>query len=144
MDGLNESTDIELGNVDLMSWLMGIDFETYYAYNGSLTTPPCTQGIKWNVIADIQPISDAQLEAFTRHYAGNFTYAFGNGNNREIMPLEGRTVYKRVLGDDMGTDQKDDKHDEPWDWPWDSFIETHSGAATLGAAALVLSAMISA
>lgn len=39
----------------------------FYLYNGSLTFPPCTEGITWIILARTIPISSYQLEVF----AGN-------------------------------------------------------------------------
>jgi carbonic anhydrase len=36
----------------------------YYTYIGSLTTPPCTQGVRWLVMREPVLLSEAQLEAF--------------------------------------------------------------------------------
>ena len=33
----------------------------YWNYDGSLTTPPCEEGIKWTIINDVQPLSNSQL-----------------------------------------------------------------------------------
>ncbi|MDR3301899.1 MAG: carbonic anhydrase family protein [Spirochaetaceae bacterium] len=56
----------------------------FYRYDGSLTTPPCTEGVKW-CIAD-KPIqaSQAQIDSFTKIYSGN---------NRPVQNLNGRVVY---------------------------------------------------
>lgn len=37
----------------------------YYHYQGSLTTPPCTEGVEWFVLQEVQQISAAQLAKFT-------------------------------------------------------------------------------
>ncbi len=35
-----------------------------YRYPGSLTTPPCTEGVSWNVLTTPAQVSEAQLEEF--------------------------------------------------------------------------------
>jgi carbonic anhydrase len=37
----------------------------YWRYNGSLTTPPCSEGVKWLVMHTPVELSDAQIAAFT-------------------------------------------------------------------------------
>ena len=33
----------------------------YYSYQGSLTTPPCTENVQWFLLADTVPFSMAQV-----------------------------------------------------------------------------------
>ena len=58
-------------------FLASIDATAFYSYNGSFTTPPCTEGIKWSVMKKVQPISEAQLTKFTERLAGNTKFAAG-------------------------------------------------------------------
>ena len=43
----------------------------WYRYAGSLTTPPCSEGVSWFVIADPIELSQEQIAAFTSLYSGN-------------------------------------------------------------------------
>ncbi len=54
---------------------------SYYRYNGSLTTPPCTEGVNWFVLSTPVELSKAQVEAF---------HAIYSNNNRPIQPLNQR------------------------------------------------------
>jgi len=36
--------------------------EYFYQYDGSLTTPPCTEGVKWNVYAKALPVKPSQMK----------------------------------------------------------------------------------
>lgn len=54
-----------------------------YRYRGSLTTPPCSEGVEWIVMHDRQPVGADALAAFTQRFAPN---------NRPLQPLNERTV----------------------------------------------------
>lgn len=44
---------------------------TYYFYIGSLTTPPCTEGVRWHVLNTPVEISRDQIVAFRKLYKNN-------------------------------------------------------------------------
>ena len=52
-------------------------------YDGSLTTPGCTEGVKWNVFTSPITMSQAQINQFLEAYSGN---------NRPVQPLNNRVV----------------------------------------------------
>lgn len=57
----------------------------YYRFNGSLTTPPCTEGVRWFVLKQPLTVSKEQIKKFhddTMHH----------NNNRPIQPLDARMI----------------------------------------------------
>ncbi|MFI5229029.1 MAG: carbonic anhydrase [Gemmatimonadales bacterium] len=58
----------------------------YYMYAGSLTAPPCTEGVTWFVLETPVEISAAQIAAFAKRYPGDV---------RPVQPLNGRVVKVR-------------------------------------------------
>ncbi len=56
---------------------------TTYRYPGSLTTPPCTEGVAWLLMTEPLEVSADQLAAYTQIY---------EGNNRPVQPLNDREV----------------------------------------------------
>lgn len=55
----------------------------YYAFMGSLTTPPCSEEVKWQVLKTPVELSAAQLASFKKLYTMNA---------RPVQPLNGRKV----------------------------------------------------
>jgi carbonic anhydrase len=43
----------------------------YYRYQGSLTTPPCSETVDWYIFADPVQVSDADINSFARLYPMN-------------------------------------------------------------------------
>jgi carbonic anhydrase len=56
----------------------------YYLFTGSLTTPPCSEGVLWLVMQKPMTASKAQIDAFAK--------AIGFPNNRPVQPLNAREV----------------------------------------------------
>ncbi len=57
--------------------------QRYYQFMGSLTTPPCTEGVLWLVLKQTTPISPEQLKLFTQLFPNNA---------RPVQALNGRPV----------------------------------------------------
>jgi carbonic anhydrase len=55
-----------------------------YHYQGSLTTPPCSEEVQWYVRRTPTQLSREQIDAFTAIY---------NGNNRPVQPLGDRRLF---------------------------------------------------
>lgn len=83
----------KVGTLPLMNLVTNLDSEKIYHYQGSLTTPPCTETVSWIVVDDPQPISQNQLNFFNSRWMGNKTFADGYGNNRIVQPLNDRHIY---------------------------------------------------
>ena len=62
-----------------------------YRYPGSLTTPPCSQGVRWNVLAEPIEMSAAQIETL---------FSIIGESNRPLQPLG-----DRVLLEDSSTEE---------------------------------------
>lgn len=58
----------------------------YYRYDGSLTTPPCTEGVRWLVLKRSVTASPQQVEAFE--------HVVHHANNRPVQPVNARVVLK--------------------------------------------------
>ncbi len=61
----------------------------HYAYEGSLTMPPCTEGVLWRVLAQRITASPEQIERFRALPFLNVDGRFA-GNVRPLQPLNGR------------------------------------------------------
>ena len=62
----------------------------FYHYQGSLTTPPCSEGVQWVVMAERRQISKEQMATMVSHL---------HDNNRPVKPLNDREI---VLVSDRG------------------------------------------
>jgi carbonic anhydrase len=67
--------------IDLMQLLP--ENRNYWTYMGSLTTPPCTEGVLWMVMKQPLQVSADQVSIFSRLY---------RNNARPVQPLNGRLI----------------------------------------------------
>lgn len=59
----------------------------YYRFSGSLTTPPCTEGVRWIVLKEAVNVSTEQIDAFDS--------LMGHHTNRPLSPLNARVIVER-------------------------------------------------
>jgi carbonic anhydrase len=76
--GSSQSEIAELNPADLLP-----HGRATYRYTGSLTTPPCTEGVRWIVFRQPIELSRDQILAFVHRY---------DGINRPLQPLNGRLI----------------------------------------------------
>lgn len=58
----------------------------YYRFNGSLTTPPCSEGVWWIVMKNIVSASKEQID--------KFSHTMHHPNNRPVQPKNARMILK--------------------------------------------------
>lgn len=58
----------------------------YYRFNGSLTTPPCSEGVIWMVMKHAMTVSQEQVDQFSK--------LMGVDNNRPVQPVNARPVLR--------------------------------------------------
>jgi carbonic anhydrase len=58
----------------------------YYRFNGSLTTPPCSEGVWWLVMKSVSTASKEQIDAFS--------HTMHHPNNRPVQPANARAILK--------------------------------------------------
>jgi len=79
---LEKGDEVRAGSrIDLSQLLP--DDKRYYTYMGSLTTPPCSEGVLWMVMKQPVPISMDQVAIFSRLYPMNA---------RPIQQADGRLI----------------------------------------------------
>merc|ERR1712217_565399 len=113
----NGSKDLKEGTYKPMArpfdpmWAFGPVIDgPFFRHDGSLTTPPCAEVVKWFVFEKTMTMSKAQWSAFKALYPNP-------NNNRPVQPLNNRTVarnsfqegtpveYRFFLNREMGRDR---------------------------------------
>ncbi|XP_023421389.1 carbonic anhydrase 6 [Cavia porcellus] len=79
----------------------------YYTYHGSLTTPPCTENVRWFVLQDSVKLSRAQVWKIENSLLTHDNKTLHNGY-RSVQPLHDRVVeasfqFSRSLHSEIGS-----------------------------------------
>lgn len=91
---LKEENDSVVFQLNL-AWLMGENMQDFWRYQGSLTTPPCTEGITWTLFK--QPIMFVESEF------GSFRQNIYFEDYRRPQPLYTRIIYRNFLNESYST-----------------------------------------
>lgn len=92
-----ESTQEADTSIDLQALLGKVNRGKRWIYRGSFTTPPCTEGVLWNVVDDVLLIKPETVDLFMKsqknHERGDNRCNSCGGNNRKVYPLNHRKVF---------------------------------------------------
>jgi carbonic anhydrase len=67
----------------------------YFTYSGSLTTPPCSEGVRWFVLKEPVFVSQEAIDHLHDVIADFEGYDGFADNNRPVAPLNGRAILSR-------------------------------------------------
>jgi len=81
---MNKGEEVKLDSHALKPLEMERKLSNYYRFNGSLTTPPCTEGVRWIVMKRPFHVSKKQVEKLQK--------ALKQPNNRPVQPINARVV----------------------------------------------------
>jgi carbonic anhydrase len=79
----SESKELEIPGVEVNPAGLLPSDAAYYVYMGSITAPPCTEGVTWFVLKTPVEVSAEQIDAFAKLYPRDV---------RPLQPLNGRIV----------------------------------------------------
>ncbi|XP_050740246.1 carbonic anhydrase 2-like isoform X3 [Eriocheir sinensis] len=74
-----------------ISYVLPSNTDSFFRYEGSLTTPECNEVVVWTVFRETTPISEAQLEVFRKLKGADDEPL--EDNYRSLQELNGRQVY---------------------------------------------------
>jgi carbonic anhydrase len=85
-----EAADVEtIEGVTVDANAMLPENRLFYTYNGSLTTPPCSERVRWLVLTTLVELSEAQVDAFAEIF---------EMNARPVQPLNDRDLLQDTAG----------------------------------------------
>ena len=70
-------------------------FKSYYNYSGSLSTPPCSEGVRWFVLKEPVFVSQGAIDHLHAVISQLPGYNGFRDNNRPVRPLNGRVILNR-------------------------------------------------
>jgi len=75
------------GELSPMDWIEQVNDDDYgmYHYEGSFTTPPCTEGVEWFLWRKPLMLSKDQWDAFSKIVPVPIDYKLGTGNYRRVQ-----------------------------------------------------------
>jgi carbonic anhydrase len=99
IDAILRNASTESGDVPLTGFINAKDilpqFKSYYNYSGSLSTPPCTEGVRWFVLKEPVFVSQDAIKHLHEVISKLPAYDGFPDNNRPVRPLNGRVILNR-------------------------------------------------
>lgn len=66
-------TSVSLNFTFTLASLLGpVNVERFYMYKGSLTTPPCSEAVKWVIFPNMLPVSESQVKPICSNFVAPF------------------------------------------------------------------------
>jgi len=95
-------TPIDIGLIQPLLTIHG----NYFTYHGSLTTPPCSEGVHWVVMKHVEHASKEQIDAYK---------AIIVNNSRPVQPLHTRELHLYRHHHEHGTEHHHHKDHEDFE-----------------------------
>lgn len=87
--GMNKENDeVSIISMAIGNLMQVLDFGNRWTYEGSLTTPPCSTSVQWNVLKKVLPISKDQLAMFKKQLSKSTYDLESVGNFRSVQAID--------------------------------------------------------